>query len=184
MRSIGGPLIINVVHDPKCPWCHVGKKRLEEAVRETMVDVQIYWRPFFLDEAKPDETKAALEELDRSAPPSVDTMDAHRMLVLAEVLGGAKLQTLLVEEIYNGVELVQAAVKVGINETVAKELFDDKTQLKDEVLWQCEEYSQVDAIPHFTINDEVVHGAQHPDYFVQVLNRAASEVILFRAAYA
>lgn len=178
----------------------MGKKRLEEAVRETMVNVEIYWRPFFLVtepterselySKEVEDLKTALKEFDKTLPTgSVESsLDAHRMLALAEVLGGHKLQTLLAEEIYSGLldgslDLVQVAKKAGINEAVAQQLVDDKTQLQDEVLRQQQQY-QVDAIPHFIINDEVVHGAQHADYFVQVLNRAASEVILFRAAYA
>lgn len=49
-------LSIDVVSDIVCPWCYVGKKRLEKAL--TLVpDVQadIHWRPFQLDPTIPPE---------------------------------------------------------------------------------------------------------------------------------
>ncbi len=48
---------IDVVSDVMCPWCYVGKKRLEKAL--TMIpddiEVQINWRPFQLDPTIPPE---------------------------------------------------------------------------------------------------------------------------------
>lgn len=46
---------INVVSDVMCPWCFVGKKRLEKALAELgpEVDVAIHWRPYQLDPTLP-----------------------------------------------------------------------------------------------------------------------------------
>ncbi|WP_119392378.1 DsbA family oxidoreductase [Taklimakanibacter lacteus] len=50
------PLTIDIVSDVVCPWCYVGKKRLEAALRELPEQkVAIFWRPFQLDPTIPKE---------------------------------------------------------------------------------------------------------------------------------
>jgi predicted DsbA family dithiol-disulfide isomerase len=49
-------MIIDIVSDAICPWCYIGKRRLERAL--TMVeqpDLQIGWRPFQLNPDMPAE---------------------------------------------------------------------------------------------------------------------------------
>ncbi|MBD0416430.1 DsbA family oxidoreductase [Oryzicola mucosus] len=47
-------LSIDVVSDVVCPWCYVGKKRLEAAIALTPdVAVEVRWRPFQLDATMP-----------------------------------------------------------------------------------------------------------------------------------
>ncbi len=48
---------IDVVSDVMCPWCYVGKKRLEKALEliPQDIDVKINWRPFQLDPTIPAE---------------------------------------------------------------------------------------------------------------------------------
>ena len=44
------PLILDVVSDVVCPWCYIGKKRIEDALALVPeVPVQVNWRPFFLN---------------------------------------------------------------------------------------------------------------------------------------
>lgn len=43
-------LHVDVVSDVVCPWCYIGKHRLEDAVALLEdVDVSVRWRPFFLN---------------------------------------------------------------------------------------------------------------------------------------
>lgn len=43
-------LTVDVVSDVVCPWCYIGKKRLETALAEVDdVDVTVRWHPFFLN---------------------------------------------------------------------------------------------------------------------------------------
>jgi predicted DsbA family dithiol-disulfide isomerase len=43
-------LTIDVVSDVVCPWCYIGKRRLERALADVKdIDVQVRWRPFFLN---------------------------------------------------------------------------------------------------------------------------------------
>jgi len=48
---------IDVVSDVMCPWCYVGKRRLEKALEllPDNIEVKINWRPFQLDPTIPPE---------------------------------------------------------------------------------------------------------------------------------
>lgn len=48
-----GVVTIDVVSDVVCPWCYLGKQRLEAAVAGAGVPVAIRWRPFQLDPTVP-----------------------------------------------------------------------------------------------------------------------------------
>ena len=103
-------LTIDVVSDVVCPWCYVGKKRLEQALTLVPeVQADIHWRPFQLDPTIPQEgvsRRAYMEKkfgsLDKIAPVherltamgkelginfhfsaidiSPNTLDAHRLI--------------------------------------------------------------------------------------------------------
>jgi predicted DsbA family dithiol-disulfide isomerase len=50
------PLTIDVVSDVICPWCFLGKRRLDKALALVPdVNVQVRWHPFFLDPSIPPE---------------------------------------------------------------------------------------------------------------------------------
>jgi predicted DsbA family dithiol-disulfide isomerase len=104
------PVVIDIVSDVVCPWCYVGKRRLETALRERPdVDVVVRWHPFQLDptippegldrraymakkfgsQEKVDAIHARLTEAGRAEnlvfafdriTRSVNTLDAHRLL--------------------------------------------------------------------------------------------------------
>lgn len=47
---------IDIVSDVMCPWCYIGKKRLEKAAELTPdIDLIVRWRPFQLDATLPKE---------------------------------------------------------------------------------------------------------------------------------
>jgi predicted DsbA family dithiol-disulfide isomerase len=48
------PITIDVVSDVVCPWCYVGKKRLDATLAARKdIAAEIRWRPFFLDPTVP-----------------------------------------------------------------------------------------------------------------------------------
>ena len=47
------PLSVEVWSDVVCPWCYIGKRRLEAAVALTGLDVRVVWRSFQLDPSAP-----------------------------------------------------------------------------------------------------------------------------------
>ena len=50
------PLTIDVVSDVVCPWCFIGKKRLEKALAmRPDIAVEVRWRPYFLNDWVPRE---------------------------------------------------------------------------------------------------------------------------------
>jgi predicted DsbA family dithiol-disulfide isomerase len=50
------PLVIDVVSDVVCPWCFIGKRRLEQAIAlRPDIPVEIRWRPYFLNDWVPRE---------------------------------------------------------------------------------------------------------------------------------
>src|SRR5256886_6154423 len=57
LHSAGGrsmstlkPLKLDIVSDVVCPWCYIGKRRIEDALALVPdVPVEVHWRPFFLN---------------------------------------------------------------------------------------------------------------------------------------
>jgi predicted DsbA family dithiol-disulfide isomerase len=50
------PVRIDVVSDVVCPWCFIGKRRLEKALALTPdIPVEVHWRPYFLNDWIPRE---------------------------------------------------------------------------------------------------------------------------------
>src|SRR6201997_2248333 len=50
------PLQIDIVSDVVCPWCYIGKRRIEDALALAAdVPVDVHWRPFFLNSWVPRE---------------------------------------------------------------------------------------------------------------------------------
>ena len=111
------PLVIDVVSDVVCPWCFVGKRRLEAALKRDG-EAQVRWRPFQLDAAIPPEgldrqtymrakfrdsarladAHARLKALGAEADIAFDfeairrspnTLDAHRLIRFADEAGVA-----------------------------------------------------------------------------------------------
>ena len=48
------PLTIDIVSDVVCPWCYIGKRRLELALRHRPnIKAEIRWVPYFLESRVP-----------------------------------------------------------------------------------------------------------------------------------
>ena len=122
-------LQVEVWSDVVCPWCYIGKRRLEGAVARFEHPVEVTWRSFQLDPSAPVEggvdtathlgskygggREAALAMMEQvSAVAAGDgleyhldrathtsTRDAHRLLHLAHAVGGASLQGALKERL-------------------------------------------------------------------------------------
>ncbi|MEM9734691.1 MAG: DsbA family oxidoreductase [Pseudomonadota bacterium] len=59
------PVQIDIVSDVMCPWCFIGKRRLEQALGQLQnVAVAINWRPYQLDATLPPEGKNRREYLE------------------------------------------------------------------------------------------------------------------------
>jgi predicted DsbA family dithiol-disulfide isomerase len=52
--SEASPITVDVVSDVMCPWCFIGKRRLEAAIMSVpQLPVQVRWHPFQLDSTLP-----------------------------------------------------------------------------------------------------------------------------------
>ncbi len=59
------PVRIDVVSDVVCPWCFIGKRRLEKALAlRPDIAVEVHWRPYFLNDWIPREGISRAEYLD------------------------------------------------------------------------------------------------------------------------
>ena len=124
------PLTIDIVSDVVCPWCYIGKRRIENALALVPdVPVEVHWRPFFLNPWVPREgisreeyltTKfgsveaykgmagrvvaAAKEEGLIYRPEAVqrqpNTTDCHRLILWAEAKGKAAEMKQRLMELY------------------------------------------------------------------------------------
>src|SRR5258708_27291404 len=62
-------LAVDVVSDVVCPWCYIGKRKLEQALselraREPGIEVAVRWHPFELNPDLPAEGIARADYLD------------------------------------------------------------------------------------------------------------------------
>lgn len=107
---------IDVVSDVVCPWCFVGRKRLEEALEMAPdIEAEVRWRPYQLDATIPKGGISRKEYMERKFGPdggvgmherleavgrevgipfafdkiqrSPNTLDAHRLLHWAQTVG-------------------------------------------------------------------------------------------------
>ena len=60
-------LRVDVWSDIACPWCYVGKRRLERALKEFPHEVRVVWHAFELDPAAPKERDPNVSHVERIA---------------------------------------------------------------------------------------------------------------------
>ena len=124
------PVRIDVVSDVVCPWCFIGKRRLEKALAlKPEIPVEVHWHPYFLNDWIPREGIARSEYLTTkfgsperyagiaqrvsaaAAEEGLDcamdkisrqpnTIDAHRLIRWAEGIGKAAEMKQKLMELY------------------------------------------------------------------------------------
>src|SRR5471032_1212876 len=113
------PVRIDVVSDVVCPWCFIGKHRLEAAIKlKPDIPVEVRWRPYFLNDwirregisrqdylttkfGSPDRYKGIAQRVSAAAAAEglvyamdkmkrqPNTLDCHRLIRWAENIGKA-----------------------------------------------------------------------------------------------
>ena len=124
------PVRIDVVSDVVCPWCFIGKRRLEKALAlKPDVPVEVHWHPYFLNDwipregipreqylttkfGSPERYKGIAQRVSAAAAAeglsyAVDkisrqpnTTDAHRLIRWAEGIGKAAEMKQKLMELY------------------------------------------------------------------------------------
>lgn len=75
-------IIIDVVSDVVCPWCFVGRKRLQQALDLTPeLDITVNWRPFQLDPTLPAQGKDRKSYLREKFGSGTRIDDVHDQLI-------------------------------------------------------------------------------------------------------
>jgi len=113
------PVRIDVVSDVVCPWCFIGKRRLEKAIAlNPDIPVEVHWRPYFLNDwiprdgisrehylttkfGSPERYKSIAQRVSAAASAEgltyaiekisrqPNTLDAHRLIHWADATGKA-----------------------------------------------------------------------------------------------
>jgi predicted DsbA family dithiol-disulfide isomerase len=212
---------IEIWSDVVCPWCYIGKRRLEKALAAFahQDDVEVVWRSFQLDPSTPrgvtNETVAAhlaskygmsvAEAQQMQArvtalaaeegmhwrhdeSPVANTIDAHRLIHLAEQQGGPHLQGELKEALLHAyfaearnvgdpAVLREIAVGVGLDPARVDEVLASR-EFEDAVEADIREGAALGAtgVPFYVVDRKYgISGAQPTELFGQVLERAWSD---------
>ncbi|MEZ5949080.1 MAG: DsbA family oxidoreductase [Planctomycetaceae bacterium] len=141
-------LRVDVISDVICPWCYIGKRRLEKAIAELGMPVEVRWHPFQLNPAMPKEGLSRREyrtrkfgswersqELDARViavgkeegidfafdriERTPNTLDAHRLIWLA---GRGGVQDAVVEALFRA--YFTEGRNIGDNETLLDVIVD------------------------------------------------------------
>jgi len=121
---------VDVVSDVVCPWCYIGKRRLEKAVAlEPDIAVEVHWHPYFLNDwipregmpreqyltlkfGSPDRYKGIAERVGAVAAEEglvyapdrmtrqPNTLDCHRLIRWADACGRAAAMKQKLMELY------------------------------------------------------------------------------------
>lgn len=196
---------IDVISDVICPWCFIGKRRLEKAIAALGVPVKVRWLPFQLNPTMPMEGISRREyrikkfgswersqELDAKVVAvgeeegidfafdrierTPNTLDAHRLIWLAEVEGvqddvvEALFQAYFTDgrDISNRQTLIDVVAKAGLDRSRAEAVLNGSEGM--EAIQEAEGLSQrhrVDGVPFFVIDGKItLAGAQPPEAFL------------------
>jgi predicted DsbA family dithiol-disulfide isomerase len=75
---------IDVISDTVCPWCYIGKRRLERAMKlRPQIQFDVRWRPFQLDPATPKEGVERRAYIERKFGSSEKVKPIHNALLEA-----------------------------------------------------------------------------------------------------
>ncbi len=198
------PLKIDIVSDVVCPWCYIGKRRIENALALVPdVPVEVRWRPFF-DEyltakfgsveaykgiagrvvaAAGEEGLTYRPDLVKRQP---NTIDCHRLIHWAEAQGkSAEMKQRLMELYFrDGGDLteinvlVQAAADVGLDaDDVRKRLASDEDVAL--ISGQAQEASEkgISGVPTFVFAQKyAVSGAQPAEQLARAIREVSGEI--------
>ncbi len=74
-------IVLDVISDVVCPWCYLGKRRLEAALKlRPDIESEIHWRPYLLNPQVPREGMARTDYLSRKFGSDERFRPAHERL--------------------------------------------------------------------------------------------------------
>jgi predicted DsbA family dithiol-disulfide isomerase len=118
-------LLIDVVSDVVCPWCFVGKRRLDIAIRG-QPDLEVCFRPYRLDPSLPPEGMSRAAYMRAKFGDGAESGEIHRKLIEAGEQTGIKFAFDKISRSPNTVDchrLILWALGAGVQSAVVEDLF-------------------------------------------------------------
>ena len=210
---------VDIYSDVACPWCYIGQARFERALGQFAgaEHIEVRYRPYQLDPRAPADAEPMYDylerrfgargrgmadhviaiargeglEMDYDRGLSVNTLNAHRLLMLADREHGPATQHALMRRLFDahfsegkdvGDPRVLAALagEVGMDADMARNYLesDEGTgEVLEEIV--AAQKLGVNAVPTYVFDDKyLVEGAQPTELFVQALKSIADEAAL------
>lgn len=118
---------IDVISDTICPWCYIGKRRLERALRlRPQITFDVRWRPFQLDPTTPPEGVDRKAYIERKFGSSDKIKPIHNALLKAgedEGLAFAFEKIARTPNTINSHRLIRWSHSMGVQDEVVELLF-------------------------------------------------------------
>ena len=118
---------IDVISDTICPWCYIGKRRLERALRmRPQIEFDVRWRPFQLEPTTPPEGIDRKTYIERKFGSLERIKPAHAALVEAgrqEGLSFAFEKIARTPNTINSHRLIRWSHSMGVQDQVVETLF-------------------------------------------------------------
>jgi len=212
------PMKLDIYSDVACPWCYIGQARFERALADFAGadELDVRYRPYQLDPGAPAEAVPMLEYLGRRFGSqaramanrvieighdeglamdydrglAVNTLNAHRLLALAEREYGATVQRALMRRLFaahfvegrdvgNPGVLAALAAEVGMAADAARaylETDQGTREVREEIA--AAQRLGVTAVPTYVFDDKyVVEGAESSELLLEALNGLAEEAM-------
>lgn len=123
----GEPISVDVISDVMCPWCYIGKRRLERAVASMATTaIEVHWRPFQLDPTIPREGIAREEYLTKKFGLAEKVKEIQGPVMAAGILEGIEFRFDPIRRSPNTLDahrLLRQAQAEGRQGVVAERLF-------------------------------------------------------------
>ena len=207
---------VDIYSDVACPWCYVGQARFERALAEFAGTerVEVCYHPYQLDPGAPTDAEPMYDYLGRRFGDrargiaahvigiargegltmdydrglSVNTLNAHRLSMLADREYGAETQRALIRRLFEahfaeGKDvgdprvLAELAGEVGMDPDAARNYLETDAGTREvrEAIASAQRLG-VDAVPTYVFDDKyVIEGAQPTPMFQQALHTIAEE---------
>jgi predicted DsbA family dithiol-disulfide isomerase len=127
MTEHAAPLNIEIFSDVICPWCFIGKRRLDRALQDGLGDqVTLRWRPYQLQPGIPEEGLDRLAYLQRRYGPDADSGRAPGRIAEEARSEGIELRYDLIKRMPNTLQahrLLEFAHDHGRQHDLAEALF-------------------------------------------------------------
>lgn len=194
------PMLIEVWSDIACPFCYIGKRRLQGALQRFAQrdDVRVEWRSFQLQPQMVTDASLRINEY-LATTKGMPMAQVEQMQARVQEMGASEgitfaMDRVVVANTFNAHRLLQAYFTEGANvddsstlRTLATEVGLDATQASallagdafaDEVRRDMAEARQnrISGVPFFVFDQKyAISGAQLPELFDQALARAHAE---------